>query len=241
MAPLTELALFAGAGGGLLAARRLGLRTVCYVDRDERCVEVLKARIRDGALDDAPIWSDVRAFDGRPWRGCVDLLSAGFPCQPFSQAGRRQADGDERNAWPDTARIIREVEASIVWLENVPGLLSARHLQCPACDWPESAGGSTAPPALWASWWWLWGARDGLCPACRGALAGPSTGAVRRYLGVILGDLAASGYDARWDCIPASAVGANHQRDRAWILAWRSTDALSDTVRHIAERGQRAA
>lgn len=62
-----ELALFAGAGGGLLATQHLlGWRTVCYVERDAYCVAVLEARIRDGLLDDAPIWDDVRTFDGRP-------------------------------------------------------------------------------------------------------------------------------------------------------------------------------
>jgi len=119
---LNELALFAGAGGGLLGSRLLGFRAVCYVENDPYCVSVLKARIADGYLDDAPIWDDARTFDGRPWRGCVDILSAGFPCQPFSVAGRRKGEDDERNLWPDTIRIIREVAPPWVFLENVPGI-----------------------------------------------------------------------------------------------------------------------
>lgn len=124
----TELALFAGAGGGLLASRwLLGHRVVCYVERDPYCVRVLRARIADGLIDDAPIWDDVRTFDGRPWRGLVDVVSAGFPCQPFSAAGKRHAGDDERNGWPDTIRVLREVRPALAFLENVPGLLAGSH------------------------------------------------------------------------------------------------------------------
>ncbi len=119
-----ELALFAGAGGGLLGSRwLLGWRTVCYVEKKAYAVEVLKARIRDGLLDDAPIWDDARTFDGRPWRGGVDIVTAGFPCQPWSAAGRQLSERDNRNLWPDTIRIVREVEPQWVLLENVTRLL----------------------------------------------------------------------------------------------------------------------
>ena len=125
---MNELALFAGAGGGLLAGRWLNhWRTVCYVEREPYAVAVLRARIRDGLLDDAPIWDDVRTFDGRPWRGYVDIVTAGFPCQPFSVAGRRLAGDDERNGWPDTIRIIRDVQPHFAFLENVPNLLTGSH------------------------------------------------------------------------------------------------------------------
>jgi DNA (cytosine-5)-methyltransferase 1 len=125
---MNELALFAGAGGGLLATKWfLGWRTVCYVENELYRIEVLKARIRDGLLDDAPIWDDARTFDGRPWRGCVDIVTAGFPCQPFSVAGKMEAQNDERNLWPDTIRVINEVKPEWCLLENTPGLLSGRH------------------------------------------------------------------------------------------------------------------
>jgi len=120
---MNELALFAGAGGGLLASRLLGWRTVCYVENNLYCVEVLKARIRDGFLDDAPIWNDVRNFDGHPWSGCVDIITAGFPCQPFATGGKHIQDEDIRNRWPDTIRIIDEVKPEFIFLENSPGLL----------------------------------------------------------------------------------------------------------------------
>ena len=86
---LNELALFAGGGGGLLASRLLGWNTVCAVEINPYRQAVLLARQADGALDPFPIWDDVRSFDGRPWRGLVDIVTAGFPCQPFSVAGKR--------------------------------------------------------------------------------------------------------------------------------------------------------
>jgi DNA (cytosine-5)-methyltransferase 1 len=122
---MNELCLFAGAGGGLLATQHLlGFRTVCYVEIDDYCQRVLQARIRDGLLDDAPIWDDVRTFDGRPWRGCVDIITAGFPCQPFSTVGQQWGEQDARNLWPETIRVIREVGPRFCLLENVPNLLA---------------------------------------------------------------------------------------------------------------------
>jgi len=98
-------------------------RTVCWVENDVFAQEVLVARMRDGILCSAPIWDDVRTFDGRPWRGVVDLVSAGFPCQPWSCAGKQEGISDARWLWPDIARVVGEVEPSFVFVENVPPLL----------------------------------------------------------------------------------------------------------------------
>jgi DNA (cytosine-5)-methyltransferase 1 len=121
---LNELALFAGVCGGLLADKLDGHRIVCYVEWNKYCVEVIKARIRDGYLDDAPIWDDCNTFDGYPWAGYVDCISAGFPCQPFSLVGKRLGQFDPRNGWPATRRIIGEIRPALIKLENVPGLIS---------------------------------------------------------------------------------------------------------------------
>ena len=102
----------------------LGLNTVCYVEQNLYRVEVLKARIRDGYLDNAPIWDDVRTFDGRPWFGLVDIISAGFPCQPYSGAGDKLGADDPRNLWPSIFQIICEVRPRYILLENVTNLLS---------------------------------------------------------------------------------------------------------------------
>lgn len=162
---MNELGLFAGAGGGLLASRLLGWRTVCAVELDAHCQRVLAQRQRDGMLDPFPIWDDVRTFDGRPWRGLVDVISGGFPCQDISSAGARAGITGERSGlWREFARIIREVRPGYVFVENSPDL-------------------------------------------------------VTRGLGVVLGDLAALGFDARWDVFGARHVGAPHDRDRIWIVA----------------------
>ena len=121
---MNELALFAGAGGGILGSVLLGHRVVCAVEINPYCREVLMTRQEDGTLPAFPIWDDVRTFDGKPWRGIVDVVSAGFPCQPFSIAGRKRGADDNRNLWPDTIRIICEVGPRFALLENVPHLLA---------------------------------------------------------------------------------------------------------------------
>ena len=124
---MRELSLFTGAGGGVYASRLLGHTVVAYVEKDQYCQRVIKARISDGTFDDAPVFDDVRTFDGYAWRGKIDLLTGGFPCQPFSVAGKARAAADPRNMWPETVRIIRECRPALAFLENVPGLLSKRH------------------------------------------------------------------------------------------------------------------
>lgn len=122
---LRELALFAGAGGGVLGGRLLGWRTVCAVESDPYAASVLVARQNDGSVDPFPIWDDVRTFDGHPWRGCVDVVSGGFPCQDISVAGQGDGIGGERSGlWGEMARIIREVRPRFVFVENSPALTS---------------------------------------------------------------------------------------------------------------------
>ncbi|GAA3708662.1 hypothetical protein GCM10022268_17470 [Sphingomonas cynarae] len=99
-------------------------RTVAFVERESHAAATLVARMADQALDQAPVWDDLRSFDGRPWRDRVHLVSAGYPCQPFSYAGKRGGDADPRHLWPDIARIIDEIGPEWVWCENVEGHLS---------------------------------------------------------------------------------------------------------------------
>jgi len=102
----------------------LGWTTVCAVELDDYCQRVLKQRQEDGHLPRFPIHGDVKAFDGDEWSGRVDVITAGFPCQPFSIAGKQRGEADERNLWPETIRVIREVGPRFAFLENVPGLLA---------------------------------------------------------------------------------------------------------------------
>lgn len=122
---MNELALFAGAGGGILGGDLLGWRTICAVEWEPYPASVLCARQNDGILPSFPIWDDVQTFDGRPWRGRVDVVSGGFPCQDISAAGKGAGiDGERSGMWGHMARIVREVEPRFVFVENSPMLTS---------------------------------------------------------------------------------------------------------------------
>ena len=168
MDTLTEISLFAGYGGFNLGLRLAGLNTriVCYVEWDRYCQRVIQARIADGHLDDAPIWDDVKTFDGRPWRGRVDIVSAGFPCQPHSFAGKRLGKADSRNLWPDTLRILRKVEPRYVLLENVQGLVNGTDPYAATiigqlseagydAEWRTVSATDAGAPHLRKRWWLL--------------------------------------------------------------------------------------
>ncbi len=123
---MNELALFAGAGGGILGGKLLGWNTVCAVEIERHARLVLLARQNDGSLRPFPVWDDVRSFDGRPWRGIVDVVSGGFPCQDISVAramwGRDGIDGKRSGLWREMLRIIGEVRQAFVFGENSPAL-----------------------------------------------------------------------------------------------------------------------
>ena len=167
---MNELALFAGAGGGILGGKLLGWRTVCAVEWEPYPASVLCARQNDGLLPPFPIWDDVQTFDGKPWRGIVDVVSGGFPCQDISVAGNGDGlDGERSGMWREMARIIGEVRPRYAFVENSPML-------------------------------------------------------VTRGLERVLADLTAMGYDSRWGVISAADIGANHRRERIWIVANSNSD-----------------
>ncbi len=122
---MNELALFAGAGGGILGGHLLGWRTVCAVEWEQYPASVLCARQNDGLLPPFPIWDDVQTFKGKPWRGIVDVVSGGFPCTDISAAGKGAGiDGEASGMWREMARIIHEVRPRYVFVENSPMLTS---------------------------------------------------------------------------------------------------------------------
>ena len=178
---LRELALFAGAGGGILGGSLLGWRTVCAVEWEPYPASVLAARQNDGLLPAFPIWDDVRSFDGNPWRGIVDVVSGGFPCQDISLAGKGAGISGERSGmWTHMARIIGEVRPRFAFMENSSALLT-------------------------------------------------------RGLGVVLSDLAALGYDCKWTVLGAADVGANHRRERFWLVA-HATGEQHESQPHAQQR-----
>jgi len=117
---MNELALFAGAGGGILGGKLLGWRTVCAVEWEQYPASVLVQRQNDGFLPPFPVWDDVRTFDGNPWRGVVDVVSGGFPCQDISPANNngKGIDGERSGLWSEFKRIIGEVRPQWVLVEN---------------------------------------------------------------------------------------------------------------------------
>jgi len=131
---LNELALFAGAGGGILGGKLLGWRTVCAVEWEAYPASVLCARQNDGLLPPFPIWDDVQTFDGKPWRGIVDVVSGGFPCQDISAAGKGAGlEGERSGLWGEMARVICEVRPRYAFIENSP-MLTIRGLDRVLCD-----------------------------------------------------------------------------------------------------------
>ena len=127
---MNSLSLFSGAGGGLLAEKYLlNWRSIGYVEYNIYCQQVLAQRIKDGFLDEAPIFGDIDHFiksgASKKYAGYIDVLTAGFPCQPFSVAGKKKGQDDERNKWPQTLQCIRDVRPRSAVLENVPGLLNS--------------------------------------------------------------------------------------------------------------------
>jgi len=167
---LTFGSLFAGIGGFDLGFERAGMQCKWQVEIDDWCSRVL-----------AKHWPEVNRYGdirecGRHNLEAVDVICGGFPCQPVSSAGKRQAQADLRWLWPEFARIITELRPKYAVMENVPGLL-------------------------------------------------------HRGMGNVLVDLAEAGYDAEWNCIPASALGAPHKRERVIIVAYTRSTGLERCIR----------
>lgn len=127
---LNAISIFSG--GAMLdravsaALARLGydVRTILYCDKDKHSQEVIAARIKDGLIDDAPVWPDVTSLDGAALRGIADCIVAGFPCQPFSVAGKRAGLKDARYLFLDILRIADAAGIRLLLLENVFGMLT---------------------------------------------------------------------------------------------------------------------
>lgn len=114
----THLDLFSGIGGFALAARMNEVQTVAFVEKDAYAQKVLRKNFAD-----IPIYDDICKFDGKPFNGTW-LLTGGFPCQPFSLAGKRRGAEDDRALWPEMLRVIDEAKPRWVLGENVPGIIT---------------------------------------------------------------------------------------------------------------------
>lgn len=126
---LNHISLCSGYGGIDLGLQRaLGrIRTICNVEIEAFVIENLVAKVEAGLLDPAPIYSNLKTFPWELFSGRVDILSGGFPCQPFSVAGRKSGDEDPRHLWPYiTDGIKRLGRPPIVFFENVEGIISSK-------------------------------------------------------------------------------------------------------------------
>lgn len=137
--PITHISLCAGYGGIDLGLQRAvgGIRTILFSEIEAFACANLVSKMEAGLLDAAPIWTDLKTLPWDEFCGKVDILSGGFPCQPFSAAGKRQGDEDPRHLFPFILDGIRRCRPSIVFLENVEGILSAK---LAGDNWRDPAG-----------------------------------------------------------------------------------------------------
>ena len=140
---MNHLSLFTGGGGTEWGALLLNWNCLGYVEWDDYCVKVIEQRIKDGFFSDAPIFHCdikewIRLGYARSYQGLVDVLTAGFPCQPFSVAGKQAGESDPRNLWPETLECIRIIRPRFAFLENVPGLLAQPYIRAIFGDLAES-------------------------------------------------------------------------------------------------------
>lgn len=204
--------LFSGIGGFDLAAQWMGWQNIFQVENNPFCRRVLSYHFPDTTLI-----GDIKEMKGEKYHGTIDIISAGFPCQPFSLAGKRKGRGDYRYLWPETLRIITEIRPRWIVLENVAGLLSIldpESFSAMECKAPELYSTDDLPPG--------------------------NTTLIqlrRRIIGTILSEIGAAGYLLpRFTdgtpvvlCIPACAVGAPHRRDRIWLVAHANSLRSHDT------------
>lgn len=197
---LNELHLFAGCGGGILGGILLGHHPVCAVEIEPYCRRVLLQRQRDGVLPRFPIWDDVRTFDGKPWRGRVDVVCGGFPCQDISTAGKGAGlTGARSGLWAEMRRVIGEVEPRFAFVENSP-MLTLRGLGVVLGELAEMGFDAE---------WGVMGACDAGAPHERERIW-------------ILADSNKNGCSAAKGCEPNETLAKAPQRFRDWEIGVQS-------------------
>lgn len=189
---MTHASLFSGIGGAELAAQWVGWKNVFHCE-----INPFGRRVIEYHFPESKSYEDVTTTDFSEYRGRIDVLTAGFPCQPFSVAGQRKGAEDNRYLWPEVVRVIREVRPTWFVGENVAGILT---MVQPGEE--TEMGGQTN----------IFGEIDRKRILLR-----------QEYVvETICGDLEREGYTVQPFIIPACAVGAPHRRDRVWFVANRS-------------------
>lgn len=203
---MTHASLFSGIGGFDLAAEWMGWHNVFHCEINEFCTKILNYHFQD-----AEHYTDITRTDFSKWRGRIDVLSGGFPCQPFSLAGKRKGADDNRYLWPQMLRAIREIRPTWVVGENVAGILT---MVQPGAE--VEVGGQAS----------LFGEDYRKRVLHR-----------QEYvIETICRDLEREGYAVQPLLIPACAVGAPHRRDRIWFIAHR-TNAGVEAMQFTGQNG----
>ena len=188
---MTHGSLFSGIGGFDLAASWMGWKNAFHCEIDEFCSRVLKYH-----FPDSEHYGNIKTTDFTKWRGKIDVLSGGFPCQPFSVAGRRRGAEDDRYLWPEMLRAVREIRPTWIVGENVAGILT---MVQPGEETPVAGEASVFGEDY------------------------EETELRQRYVvETVCTDLEREGYSVQPLVIPACAVGAPHRRDRVWFIARRT-------------------
>lgn len=203
MRQITHASLFSGIGGAEIAADWAGWQNLFHCEINPFCRRVLEYH-----YPNSKSYEDITETDFTPWRGKVTVLTGGFPCQPFSLAGRRKGADDDRYLWPQMLRAIREIQPAWVVGENVNGIRSMVQSREEA----EMASGGML-------------FRENHLIRAR----------ERFTFGEICGSLEREGYSVQAFVIPACAVGAPHRRDRVWFVAHRA-DAGAETQRERTDK-----
>lgn len=187
---MTHASLFSGIGGFDLAAKELGWTNLFNCEINPICRRVL-----DYHFPNVEAYSDIMQVDFKKWKGKVDVLSGGFPCQPFSVAGHRNGEEDKRYLWPQMLRCIEECQPTWIVAENVVGLLSMTQLA------------NTSSIVINED---LFGNKE------------TSLTTFHEFtVDKILSSIEELDYSVATFVIPACAIGAPHRRDRVWIVACR--------------------
>lgn len=194
---MTHGSLFSGVGGFDLAAEWMGWENLFHCEINEWCQKVLRFHFPKSIQYD-----DITRTDLTPWRGKVDVLTGGFPCQPFSVAGQRKGQEDDRYLWPEMLRAIREIRPTWVIGENVAGILSMVQ--------PGSEVTVESQASLFDK-------------------ADKETILEQEYvIETVCRDLEREGYSVQPVVIPACSVGAPHRRDRVWFIANRTNSRIEN-------------
>ena len=196
----THASLFSGIGGAEIAASWMGWDNVFHCE-----IQEFPRRVLEYWYPNAVSYEDITKTDFTPWRGKIDILTGGFPCQAFSMAGKRLGDKDHRYLWPEMLRAIREIQPSWVVGENVTGLLSM-------VQSGEEAKMGRTDDIFEENHIYRKEQRFTLDEICEG--------------------LEREGYAVQPFVVPACAVGAPHRRDRVWIIARLAADTDCDRQRH---------